>query len=99
MGLGPLTPWEKHLQSQIIFPFVCYLPAGVEFDYMVSPPPTHLVVVFHIFSCRNSFLLVFRSFSNNFSVSSYDLVRPWEELSSGSSYSAIFITLSLAIFC
>lgn len=93
MGLGPLTPWEKHLQSQIIFPFVCYLPAGVEFDYMVSPPPTHLVVVFHIFSCRNSFLLVFRSFL--WIVTLYMVVILlflWEEMSSGSSYSAALVS-------
>ena len=71
---------------------------GLQFLTASSLPllPILLFLLFHIFSCRRFFfLLVFQSFS---SVLVVNLVCPWKEMSSGSSYPAILTTLPLLIW-
>ena len=60
--LRPLTPWREPLQLWL---FSCHLPEYVDFDHTTSPPllPISLWFLLYIFSCGNSFLLVFRLFS------------------------------------
>ena len=102
-GAGP-TGWGAQCGAQtplslrgisamvIILPFVGHLPRVTGLDYTVCLPllPLSLWFLLYIFSCRKSFLLVFRSFSSIVALYVFViLVCPWEEVSSGSSYSAM----------
>ena len=87
MGLGPFTPWGEALQLWLSS---CSLVTYLGLDDTMSPPllPFLLWFLLHIFSCRRSFLLVFRSFLLIGGLQTgLILVCPWEEVCSGSSYS------------
>ena len=65
LGLGILIPFGRTSAIVIILPFVGHLPRGVGLDQTASllPLPMPLWFLLYIFSCRKSFLLVFRLFS------------------------------------
>ena len=85
----------------VIIPFVGCLPQVMGLNCTGSPlfPSTLLWFLLYIFSCRRSFLLVFWSLSSIVSVYIIViLVFPWKEVSSGSSYSAMWTIPSLFTF-
>ena len=91
MELGSFFPWGESLHlwlfSHLWSPYqVC----GVNCTESLPFLSCLIVVPFYIFSCRRSFLLLFRSFSSIIALwIVVILVCPWPEVSSKSSYSTV----------
>ena len=89
--LKPLAPYRGALVCDFSLQLMSYCARDVSSDSTVSLPPLLLLFFLYILSCRSTFLLVFRLSSGRVSYVCCSLGYPWEEVISGSSYSAILI--------